>query len=444
MDTDSAQILQRRQLDLRLRLIQLIAAVLITLSVYLLHNWFHSDVTKFLGISNRLADTFSILIILVLFIALQRILSSIFFHDAYLGLRKQLEDPRPRCPANDICKRFALPELNEIPPFNRILINQLHCVTEQTEKAALDVTSRLHTIDKVVHNLQQFVLAATAETAGSLTDSETRVAGNKKLISHLENFVQQRIHDYEQDARIGDEAIEKTRSLKSVADLIRHIAGQINLLALNAAIEAARAGEAGRGFAVVADEVRKLSYETETAVQKIDEGILAVTQIIETQFKNKQTHSNIEDERNTLEAFARQLATLGDSYGQLTQREKDVLEEITACSNSLTEMFMKTMASVQFQDITRQQIEQVITGIERIDAHTQNVASAIEHAEDYVTTTPQFKPLKEKFAELYSSYVMDQQRSIHEQTLNGTTKHPNPAQNAKAEKCANTNKIELF
>ena len=189
---------------------------------------------------------------------------------------------------------------------------------------------------------------------------------------------------------------------------------------------------------MVADEVRKLSHETETAVQKIDEGILAVTRIIETQFKDKLAHSHIEEERKTLGTFAEQLGTLGDSYGQLSQREKEILERIGTSSNRLAEMFMDALASVQFQDITRQQIGQVIDGIGHIDAHTQTVAGLLERAENYASADPDIKPLKDGFNQLYSAYVMDEQRDVHRQALAGTDKSATTARPAK------TKKVELF
>ena len=437
--TPSAHSAQRRQFVVRSRLVSVAVALLITLLVVLVHESFTTLLASWLSFGPLAIDLVGTVCILFLFTAGQPLLSSLLFHDAHFGVQERIEDPRPSCPANKICKRVALPELRSIVPFKQILIDQLHSVTEQTEKAAFAITTRLQSIDAVAIDLQQFVSAASAESSGSAAESEAKVSANRVLIRHMESFIQKRINESAEDAKSNADAVEKTQSLKSLVELIRRVAGQTNLLALNAAIEAARAGDAGRGFAVVADEVRKLSQETEAAVKKIDDGILAVTQLIENRCQDKIADSHIDEERQTLENFSAQLGTLGNSYEQLAQREQKILEHISSTNARLAEMFIETLASVQFQDITRQQIMQVIEGIERIDSHTQSVAGIIQHAEDCASTNPNITPLKDGFDALYSTYVMDEQRDVHARALDRTGKSATSKRSA-----AKINKIELF
>ena len=411
------------------------AVVLITLLVYWLHGWYHRELVALLGVSERVVDAVGTAGVIALFIVQQRLISLIFFKDAYLGMKEAFVDPSPRCPANMICERVAAPELKQIAPFNTMLIDQLHSVTEQTEKAAYDVTSRLHTIDEVVTELGDFVAAAASQSASGALASENTIADNRALIDQLQGFIAQRLADTQDDAAANAAVAGKARALKSLVELVRRIAAQTNLLALNAAIEAARAGEAGRGFAVVADEVRKLSLETEAAVRQIDEGILTVTQIIDDQLKNKLAKCNIEAEQTTLERFAGQLGTLGASYEQLTQREGEMLERIGLSSGRLAQMFMETMASVQFQDITRQQIEQVIKGLAHIDAHTLRIARQLECSKPGAAD-PVVAPLKDQFDALYANYVMAGQREVHQRALGGGA--------ARDPRAAKTRTVELF
>jgi methyl-accepting chemotaxis protein len=305
-------------------------------------------------------------------------------------------------------------ELRQVRTYNDVVRKQLELVVAETEKAAFDITSRLQTIDEVVGQLNQFVTTTTNESNEFLAVSEQRLQNNRNLVTALERYIHERIGTAESDQKRVAQVVQEAQSLGGLVDLIKSISSQTNLLALNAAIEAARAGEAGRGFAVVADEVRKLSSAADTAVNQINRGIQDVAGSIKAQFQDKLEARNLEAERNGLESFAKQLRELGTSYQEVTQHETEVLTTIQQDNRKLTEMFMNALASVQFQDVTRQQLEQVGNALNRLDEHLVMLADRLDRMDD-----PSFrmKPLSDRLDQIYSTYVMNSQRQSHRAAL---------------------------
>lgn len=81
---------------------------------------------------------------------------------------------------------------------------------------------------------------------------------------------------------------------------------------------------------------------------------------------------------------------------------------------ALAVMLMEALASVQFQDALRQQIEHIIEALHSLDRHTGTLAQHLQAAPsaDRALLRP-IRPITEQLQELYHHYVMSAQRQSH-------------------------------
>ncbi|MDZ4314522.1 MAG: methyl-accepting chemotaxis protein [Azonexus sp.] len=415
----------------RTTLVALIISLGVFITIYSLNDWFHHSFLFGLGLPQPLGDAVgAVLIVLFTYLA-QRIVSLAFYKDVMFGLASEQKQAVGKVSDIEAVGKEVAKELEGIRKYNDVLRNQLNAIIQATEKAAYDITNRLLAIDTVVTSLDSFVAQTSSDSSLMLQSSEQSIAGNKLLIGKMDSYIKHRMDDANSDQVRIAQVVAEAQGLGKLVQLVKEISGQTNLLALNAAIEAARAGEAGRGFAVVADEVRKLSTETDAAVSKINKGINSVADSIRQQFQDKLTNSNVIAERAALSEFSEQLNNLGNSYEQLLIHDTKTLNRVKGSSSELAGMFMDVLSSVQFQDITRQQIEQVLTALSRLDDHAETLARRIIAAEDLDF---KYTPLTEHLDQLYGAYVMDAQRVTHQQA----TRQPTMKQAAASPR------IELF
>lgn len=145
--------------------------------------------------------------------------------------------------------------------------------TDITRQMSARIDSRNLTTQ--MHETIQAVAGAAEEMTASVAEISSNMSTSNTAVSDIANKIQET-----NDIMLSLQ--DTAKSMETVIEMIRKIAGQVNLLALNATIEASRAGEAGKGFAVVASEVKNLANEVSKATDDIA-GKISILQDMSTQ-----------------------------------------------------------------------------------------------------------------------------------------------------------------
>ena len=423
--------LNATQIKQRQIIVALLTAASCAAGVFVFYVPFHGWLLDVIGTTARDADTAGTFVIVLISFVVNNMVSMAIFKDISLGMRAVQQQLNQKISGDEAILNSAANDLGDLPALTKLLNDQLHAITVDTERSAYGIMERLQAIDGVINELMSTVTASAHEAEVMIQTGEKSVGSNVGLIESLNQYIQERFNESDADRASIEIVVQQAKSLSSLVGMVKNISKQTNLLALNAAIEAARAGDVGRGFAVVADEVRKLSGETELVVSKIQEGIGNVAKTIEEQFRNKLEQSKIQQQKEVLENFSKHLDSMGSNYHKLMKRDEATLANLSSTSQTLSTMFMDVLASIQFQDVTRQQIEQVQNALSRLDTHVAQMVEMMR-SKDFSNAAS----IKEHLDQIYEGYVMDKQRDVHSAAMGGTTKAGNAS--------TATAKIELF
>lgn len=396
--------------------------VMVWLLVFLTQS--HVDqLTEALGLSTSLVQaTLNTLLVLVVLLA-QGLWSFLREGDLTAGASNMVRYFSDQLKEYLKALRHAEKAFDERQPLYGVLSGHLQRVNGHTESAVTELMQHLDAMDQEVETFVGLVGQRSEETESLAEDSKRKAADNQKALEGVSSLIRQQNHQMESNRERVMAVLEKSKTLEDSIELIKNVSSQTNLLALNASIEAARAGDHGRGFAVVADEVRNLSLQSEQAAEKISGEILQMVETIQEQFREELDEGMQDHEQQMLDKIAGQLEHLGSGYLQLINQHGELVEEMLNVSERFKDLVIKALSSIQFQDVSRQQIEQVIHGLECLSKSDLALLDLLEKPSEEPG-----KALHIDLEEYEKGYVMQDQRQVHRQH---TDNKPQPAGQAK-------------
>jgi hypothetical protein len=159
---------------------------------------------------------------------------------------------------------------------------------------------------------------------------------------------------------------------------------------------------------VIALEIRKLASEVQILSSDMHvrvERLMRSVTVDCAEFEKQRELAEHEAIANVI----RVLNELSSSQSQLTMHERKILQKVGDESASIAAPIMDAMGSVQFQDIIRQQLGQLKLMSDAVGEQFESVGAMLVSPDAEMDETT----LSERLDEMFSGYVMADQRETH-------------------------------
>jgi methyl-accepting chemotaxis protein len=169
------------------------------------------------------------------------------------------------------------------------------------------------------------------------------------------------------------------KQINNMLNNIQDIAEQNKTIAINSSIEAARIGEAGKGFRVLVQEIQQLNQKTSNFTTEINGIMTSFEKYNETMINewDKETMQIVDYMEKMIEREEKRINKFIESF-ELTIKS---FQDLNNSTKEVEENLNQILSSLQYEDITGQQIRHIKEFLGDIHDEIKNKDYALEDFE---------------------------------------------------------------
>ena len=303
--------------------------------------------------------------------------------------------------------------LGSIPKLTELFQAHLAETCGTTEAATIAIIGSLSAVRIEIERLITTMDATKAHIAVLHSDAKSKISETQLLLEGLDGYKKQLDSKIQIAIRT---IIDQMNELRSFTAIIHDVTSMTNVLAINASIEATHAGKFGIGFAVVAAEVRKLSTQVESAAADIESRVKVVSDTVSKELTAITSLVHGDNEARWVADIAIALPRLSTDFKMSVDEMDNFVMNSHHAARLVLDSVIDVLGDAQFQDIIRQQIEQVRKGLGLMGEQIEKVGKDLDENQPQLL---ELSVLGDIFDELENSYTMSEQRQIHQELIGG-------------------------
>jgi chemotaxis regulatin CheY-phosphate phosphatase CheZ len=265
---------------------------------------------------------------------------------------------------------------NKIPYLNDFL----HKITEKTEEAANTLIDKFVIISneniKATEEVKYNMNVYNQNDSSDGKDFKIMIGETRTAMSNYEVVIKD-FTEFNKDNLTKFHSIEGniTQIYNALKNLVE-ISSQSKVIYINLSIEAVKLGENGKGFQVIVKEIQKLNSKTEEFVHNINQIMKGFQDFMGKLWKDLEfeSHNIIKNMEENCRNSQNIMNSLINSY-EITSR---MFLKVNEANSSVQKSLDKISESLQFQDITRQQINNIIEFLTVISKNIEDQKSLFD------------------------------------------------------------------